>query len=192
MRPNSRETTTCAVCHASIFFAVTRAGERQSLDAAPHPSGPVMAYRGVRHWLARTLPRESSAEAGRQLALEAVDELVDDPRQHPPHPLEDRFMPHAATCAGAPPVQTSLFDGPSDLGLSVVTTSTRTTPSVPAPRRPAAAARRSSPLIYNVKPGASHDQSGAPQEGEAKVFEWDKHAPRVAARRRAARPAAGQ
>lgn len=185
MRPNSRETTACRVCGEPIFFALTRNGERQALDVAEQPDGSVMAYRGLRHWLARTLPRARPEQAGEQLELGEVAELVDDPREHPPHPLERRFRVHAASCAGAPPVQTTLFDdGRPDQGRPVATVAS----AVPAPRRPADG--RPTPDLQR-KVGRTA-QPAAERGSDAQVFDWATAAPRIAARRRTARPAAGQ
>lgn len=165
MRPTPAEQTACTHCGAPIFFALTVNGERQALDVEPRADGPVMAYRAEpRLWLARTLPRERPADAGEQLALEAVgDDPRPRPRERQPHPLEEAFMPHG-DCTSRRGVQGSLFG-----------------PAVPAPR-PAPN------QIYNVKAGASHGRP-VPREGGAKVYEFEQIAPRIAARRRRSRTA---
>lgn len=176
MRPNSRETTACNVCGAAIFYALTAAGKWQPLDAAPHASGTVMAYRGVRQWLARTLPAPRPAGAGAQLELGAVAEVVDDPREHPAHPLEQRYRVHAGeACAGARRgVQGDLFaDAAPDVRRPVAT--------VPAPRRPTPGLQRK---------GRRTAQPAADTGHRAQVFDWAEAAPRIAARRRAERPSA--
>lgn len=183
MRPNQRETTECRVCGTRIFFGLTRRGERQPLEAEPNPEGSVMAYRGVRNWLARTAPRATAAEAGEQLALGAVAELVDDPREHPSHPLERLFMVHAGTRCVPRAVQGDLFAvGAPEQGGSVATAA-----RVPAPR---GTGRTSPPVIYNVKASPSQSSPPATSEG-ATVIDWETRASRIAARRRPARPSAG-
>lgn len=91
MRPNGRELARCQDCNALVFFAVTRAGERQCLDAEPDPRGTVAAYRvDVRTWWARTITAAGEADVV-------------------PHPLETRFRPHAASCRRRPrPTQEAL------------------------------------------------------------------------------------
>lgn len=84
MRPNGREVTRCSDCNALVFFAVTRAGERQCLDADPDPLGTVGAYRvDVRIWWCRTITSKAEADEA-------------------PHPLETRFRVHAASCRRRP------------------------------------------------------------------------------------------
>jgi hypothetical protein len=186
MRPNSRETTECRVCGTTIFFGLTARGERQPLEAEPNAAGSVMAYRGVRHWLARTPRRKQSAEQlalgelAEQLVIGEVAELVDDPRDHPPHPLEQLFMVHAGARCVPRAVQGDLFAVDAvDQGPAVAT--------VPAPRN----GRTSPPVIYNVKAGASNASPSATSEG-ATVIDWETRASRIAARRRTtARPSAG-
>ncbi|GAA2685582.1 hypothetical protein [Nonomuraea recticatena] len=88
MEPNSREVRKCNLCHRRIFFALTKNGQWQALDAEAEPAlGSVAAYRrGIRLWWCRSL-------------------LAADADEYPPHPLERRFTPHAQTCPGWKPQQ---------------------------------------------------------------------------------------
>jgi hypothetical protein len=108
VKPNSRETTTCHECSARVFFAITRAGARQCLDAEPHPLGTVAAYRvDVKTWWCRTIVKSTpDDDAGQD---QAADDVADP--DDAAHPLEERFRPHAMTCRRRPKPEQDMIPG---------------------------------------------------------------------------------